>query len=134
MKFTYSGKDVELNPQDQEYLEAQIEKLKTRITTFKDDVPKLSVVIKQQKRNTQIHEIHKEINNHKPPINNPFYYAISIDLVLPRKPLVVKHEAKSVHEVLKSGFASLFKELTKYKAKHFKSRSDYKDKSTIRPR
>jgi hypothetical protein len=59
-------------------------------------------------------------------------YQGSINLILPKKPLIVNFEGKTVNQCIDDGINTLKKELQKYKDLHFRSQSKYPNHQTIR--
>jgi len=60
------------------------------------------------------------------------FFEGSVNLKLPKKPLIVRFKGQKLNECVDRGIKTLKKELQKYKDLHFKAQSEYPDHQSIR--
>jgi len=139
MNYTITCKNYKLTIEDNKALKLVQGKFSKLFATFQKDSPILKIVLRKHKKNSLDHPIKRFIKEHEITkishhkyIDNPYFFDGTMLINLPKKPLVVQMIGKSVKEAFLAGFESMKEELLKYKGKHFKSHSEYFDKSSIR--
>lgn len=112
MKQILTTKDFKPSVQFEKAFERYILKLKKNLINFAKDCPILAIHIKKHDKN--------------------HFFSELITLRLPKKVLAVNASGKHDDEVIKLGFKKIYREFEKYKAKHFKGYSKYRNHQSIR--
>ena len=112
MKYRLAAKALKLTDKNLTLIETHVLKLDKLLPTLQSDLVTLDIKLDQ--------------------IKTPPSFSVRMNMIVPKKPLIVTGEADSIESVIREGFSKLLSELKKYKGKHFKSNSEYPDKKTIR--
>lgn len=121
MRTVITTKGFKYESNEQEKIDALVNRLTLSLTKFKEDLPLLTFVLRKDKK---VGSPQKVVS--------PFYYEGTITLQLPKKPLVAHVLRVTVIEAIEEAFMRIFKELDTYKGKHFKGHSKYMSKKTIK--
>lgn len=141
MDYKLTTKNCRVSDTTRQYLEVHVKKLGRFLEKIVGELPKAEIIIKRQKKRRLNHLIERFIFNHgvsfltsNPKAPSPIYYELSVKIVLPKKPLFVHSQAKTIEEAIGVCFHRLLKELERYKGKHVSSYSKYLDHRSIRRR
>lgn len=135
MKYTLAVKHFSLDPVCEEFVVRQVEKLGRFLKDIDHESLVVEIVIKQEKARSSHHEGGVEgdyLDKKRNRDLSPYYYSGTLHLSLPNKMLVATLDGAHEEEALRAGFDRLFREVEKYKGKHFPSYSRYQDKRSIR--
>lgn len=135
VKYTFAVKHFSLDPACEEFVVRQVEKLRRFLKDIDHESLVVEIVVRQEKARSPHHEGGVEGESLDKKRNrdlSPYYYSGTIHLRLPKKMLVATLDGAHAEEALRVGFDRLFREIEKYKGKHFPSYSQYMDRSSIR--
>lgn len=139
MKYRIATKNCVLTNKTLCYVERQIRRFDRFLSGFPSDLIQLEMIVRKNHKRSRNHlekqlterEELKIVQAHKG-VDSPFYYEGKITVILPKKPLVVTAQSRSIEGVIKIAFLRLERELQRYKGKHFQDYTEYFDRETIR--
>lgn len=135
MRYTFTVKNFSPEPACEEFVVRQMDKLSRYLKDVDQESLVVEIVLKQDKARSPHHEggVGGTVVDKKRSRDlSPYYYSGTIHLRLPKKMLVATLEGAHAEEALRVGFDRLFREIEKYKGKHFPSYSQYQDNRSIR--
>lgn len=125
MRLKITTKGFQIPIQLYKHLDFHLQKISQRLPHLEYDLSSFSIVIRK--------------TAHKYYIKRHYHHALalfegSMNLQLPKKPLIVTFKGQTINECIDRGIDRLKKELQKYKDLHFKSQSEYPNRLSIRVR
>lgn len=128
MDYKLTTKNCRVSDTTRQYLKVHVKKIGRFLEKTVGELPKAEIIIRRQKKRRLNHL------TSNPKASSPIYYELSVKIVLPKKPLFVHFQGKTIEEAIDVCFHRLLKELEKYKGKHISSYSKYLDHRSIRRR
>lgn len=128
-----TSKGCQISEITHQHIKEHVKKFIQSLPHFKDDsvVFRLNFLKNKNKYHPQRihHHTHKTYADIKPAIA---FYLGSITFRLNKSWLYVHFKGQTIVECIDRGFKLIFKELEKYKDKHFASESEYPNRASIR--
>lgn len=112
MKYTLTLKYCKLTPRTEKIINRYLNNLQKKLTNFVEDIPDLSLFIKQHQKN--------------------HFLSGMIILTLPKKKLTAKVAGHTMNDVIHQGFDRINKEFERYKGTHFKGSSKYPNHDSLK--
>ncbi len=135
MKVKITAKGFQIPTLVYKHLNFHLQKISQRLPNLKYDLALMTLFIRKttHKYYSKRHYHHSYTSYADRRLSLASYEG-SMNLRLPKKPLIITFKGQTINECIDRGIDRLKEELQKYKDTHFKSQSEYPNRLSIRVR